>query len=65
MYADRLTHLLGLLLPRRVPRRRRGPLVAYFDSIEEAKPLRPMTPAKRVALAEAKPCTCPEEQCVA
>jgi hypothetical protein len=35
------------------PRRRRGPLVAYLYSIEQAKPVRPMTPAKRVALAKA------------
>ncbi|MER7965326.1 RRQRL motif-containing zinc-binding protein [Streptomyces ardesiacus] len=35
------------------PRRRRGPLVAYLYSIELAKPVRPMTPAKRAALAKA------------
>jgi hypothetical protein len=35
------------------PRRRRGPLVAYLYSIEHAKPVRPMTPAKWAALAKA------------
>ncbi|MET8905138.1 RRQRL motif-containing zinc-binding protein [Streptomyces sp. NPDC004538] len=35
------------------PRRRRGPLVAYLYSIEQAKPVRPMTPAKWAALARA------------
>ncbi|MEU5794888.1 RRQRL motif-containing zinc-binding protein [Streptomyces sp. NPDC047813] len=35
------------------PRRRRGPLVAYLYSIERAKPVRPMTPAKHAALAKA------------
>ncbi|MEU1407541.1 RRQRL motif-containing zinc-binding protein [Streptomyces sp. NPDC005728] len=35
------------------PRRRRGPLVAYLYSIEQAKPVRPMTPAKWQALAKA------------
>ncbi|MEU6454445.1 RRQRL motif-containing zinc-binding protein [Streptomyces sp. NPDC047065] len=35
------------------PRRRRGPLVAYLYSIEQAKPVRPMTPAKWAALAKA------------
>ncbi|MEU8033350.1 RRQRL motif-containing zinc-binding protein [Streptomyces sp. NPDC049099] len=44
------------------PRRRRGPLVAYLYSIEHAKPVRPMTPAKRAALAKANTArrTCPE-----
>ncbi|MEU5446196.1 RRQRL motif-containing zinc-binding protein [Streptomyces griseofuscus] len=44
------------------PRRRRGPLVAYLYSIERAKPVRPMTPAKRAALAKANQArrTCPE-----
>jgi hypothetical protein len=44
------------------PRRRRGPLVAYLYSIEQAKPVRPMTPAKRAALAKANAArrTCPE-----
>ncbi|MEU9947350.1 RRQRL motif-containing zinc-binding protein [Streptomyces sp. NPDC047939] len=35
------------------PRRRRGPLVAYLYRIDRAKPVRPMTPAKRAALAKA------------
>ncbi|MFF3316960.1 RRQRL motif-containing zinc-binding protein [Streptomyces sp. NPDC003035] len=35
------------------PRRRRGPLVAYLYRIELAKPIRPMTEAKRAALAKA------------
>ncbi|MFZ4240664.1 RRQRL motif-containing zinc-binding protein [Streptomyces murinus] len=35
------------------PRRRRGPLVAYLYSIERAKPVRPMTPAKWASLAKA------------
>ncbi|MET8505456.1 RRQRL motif-containing zinc-binding protein [Streptomyces sp. NPDC004787] len=35
------------------PRRRRGPLVAYLYRIDLAKPVRPMTPAKRAALAKA------------
>ncbi|MFC9290805.1 RRQRL motif-containing zinc-binding protein [Streptomyces sp. NPDC057052] len=35
------------------PRRRRGPLVAYLYRIEQAKPVRPMTPAKWTALARA------------
>ncbi|MFF5854332.1 RRQRL motif-containing zinc-binding protein [Streptomyces sp. NPDC012751] len=44
------------------PRRRRGPLVAYLYSIELAKPVRPMTPAKRAALAKANKArrTCPQ-----
>ncbi|NEV90125.1 hypothetical protein GUR47_26225 [Streptomyces tendae] len=44
------------------PRRRRGPLVAYLYSIEQAKPVRPMTPAKRAALDKANAArrTCPE-----
>ncbi|MGW4020797.1 RRQRL motif-containing zinc-binding protein [Streptomyces sp. NPDC005009] len=44
------------------PRRRRGPLVAYLYSIEQAKPVRPMTPAKRTALAKANAArrTCPQ-----
>ncbi|CAM5666622.1 hypothetical protein SVIOM342S_06194 [Streptomyces violaceorubidus] len=44
------------------PRRRRGPLVAYLYSIEQAKPVRPMTPAKRAALAKANAArrTCPQ-----
>ncbi|MFH8729408.1 RRQRL motif-containing zinc-binding protein [Streptomyces termitum] len=35
------------------PRRRRGPLVAYLYRIDLARPVRPMTPAKRAALAAA------------
>ncbi|MEU8571069.1 RRQRL motif-containing zinc-binding protein [Streptomyces pathocidini] len=44
------------------PRRRRGPLVAYLYRVDEAKPVRPMTPAKWAALAKANAArrTCPE-----
>nr|CAH60139.1 hypothetical protein [Streptomyces tenjimariensis] len=35
------------------PRRRRGPLIAYLYRIDLAKPVRPMTAAKRAALAKA------------
>ncbi|AOR32659.1 hypothetical protein BFF78_17740 [Streptomyces fodineus] len=44
------------------PRRRRGPLVAYLYSIELAKPVRPMTPAKWASLAKANAARrrCPE-----
>ncbi|WP_043494486.1 RRQRL motif-containing zinc-binding protein [Streptomyces viridosporus] len=35
------------------PRRRRGPLVAYLYRVDLAKPVRPMTEAKRAALASA------------
>lgn len=35
------------------PRRRRGPLVAYLYRIDRAKPVRPMTAARRAALAKA------------
>lgn len=35
------------------PRRRRGPLVAYLYRIDHAKPVRPMTPAKRAAVEAA------------
>ncbi|MFH8338971.1 RRQRL motif-containing zinc-binding protein [Streptomyces sp. AM6-12] len=35
------------------PRRRRGPLVAYLYRLGLAKPVRPMTPAKRAALDRA------------
>ncbi|WP_461712054.1 RRQRL motif-containing zinc-binding protein [Streptomyces sp. DSM 41013] len=35
------------------PRRHREPLVAYLYRVEQAKPVRPMTPAKRAALAKA------------
>ncbi|WSB81607.1 hypothetical protein OHB04_18835 [Streptomyces sp. NBC_01775] len=43
------------------PRRRRGPLVAYLYRIEDAKPVRPMTPARRRALDAAMTArrTCP------
>ncbi|WP_411132181.1 RRQRL motif-containing zinc-binding protein [Streptomyces sp. 030-HV] len=44
------------------PRRRREPLVAYLYRVEQAKPVRPMTPAKRAALAKANAARriCPE-----
>ncbi len=44
------------------PRRRGEPLVAYLYRVEQAKPVRPMTPAKRVALAKANAArrVCPE-----
>ncbi|MFJ1564617.1 RRQRL motif-containing zinc-binding protein [Streptomyces erythrochromogenes] len=35
------------------PRRRRGPLVAFLYRIDLARPVRPMTPARRAALAKA------------
>ncbi|MGW1099155.1 RRQRL motif-containing zinc-binding protein [Streptomyces sp. NPDC002455] len=35
------------------PRKRRGPLVAYLYRIDQAKPVRPMTPARWAALAKA------------
>ncbi|GAA4105430.1 RRQRL motif-containing zinc-binding protein [Streptomyces hundungensis] len=35
------------------PRRRRGPLVAFLYRVDLAKPVRPMTPARRAALAKA------------
>ncbi|MGW2679324.1 RRQRL motif-containing zinc-binding protein [Streptomyces sp. NPDC001436] len=35
------------------PRRRRGPLVAFLYRRDLAKPVRPMTPARRAALAKA------------
>jgi hypothetical protein len=43
------------------PRRRRGPLVAYLYRIDVAKPVRPMTPGRRAALARANRArrTCP------
>ncbi|MFE9252009.1 RRQRL motif-containing zinc-binding protein [Streptomyces sp. NPDC007088] len=43
------------------PRRRRGPLVAYLYRIDRAKPVRPMTPGRRTALAKAMTArrTCP------
>ncbi|MFJ3665664.1 RRQRL motif-containing zinc-binding protein [Streptomyces sp. NPDC090106] len=44
------------------PRYRRGPLVAYLYRLDLAKPVRPMTPAKRAALAKANTArrTCPQ-----
>ncbi|MEW1923826.1 RRQRL motif-containing zinc-binding protein [Streptomyces sp. NPDC088360] len=44
------------------PRYRRGPLVAYLYRIDRAKPVRPMTCAKRAALAKANTArrTCPQ-----
>ncbi|MDX3400826.1 RRQRL motif-containing zinc-binding protein [Streptomyces sp. ME01-18h] len=44
------------------PRRRREPLVAYLYRVEQAKPVRPMTPAKQAALAKANAARrlCPE-----
>ncbi|MCL6738593.1 RRQRL motif-containing zinc-binding protein [Streptomyces neyagawaensis] len=44
------------------PRRRRPPLVAYLYEVEQAKPVRPMTPAKWAALDKANAArrTCPE-----
>ncbi|AIR99097.1 RRQRL motif-containing zinc-binding protein [Streptomyces glaucescens] len=44
------------------PRRRRGPLVAYLYRIQDAKPVRPMTPARWAALAKANRArrTCPQ-----
>jgi hypothetical protein len=43
------------------PRRRREPLVAYLYRVDDAKPVRPMTPAKWAALAKANTArrTCP------
>ncbi|MGW0693555.1 RRQRL motif-containing zinc-binding protein [Streptomyces sp. NPDC002738] len=43
------------------PRKRRGPLVAYLYRIDLAKPVRPMTPGRRAALARAMTArrTCP------
>lgn len=35
------------------PRRRRGPLVAHLYRVDLAKPVRPMTPARWAAPAEA------------
>ncbi|MER7056659.1 RRQRL motif-containing zinc-binding protein [Streptomyces sp. NPDC000351] len=44
------------------PRRRREPLVAYLYRVEQAKPVRPMTPAKWTALDKANAArrVCPE-----
>ncbi|MFI6374075.1 RRQRL motif-containing zinc-binding protein [Streptomyces sp. NPDC050546] len=46
------------------PRRRRGPLVAYLYRVDDAKPVRPMTPARWAALAKANTArrTCPSCQ---
>jgi hypothetical protein len=43
------------------PRYRRGPLTAYLYRIDQAKPVRPMTPGKQAALAKAMRArrTCP------
>ncbi|MER6911126.1 RRQRL motif-containing zinc-binding protein [Streptomyces sp. NPDC000594] len=43
------------------PRRRRGPLTAYLYRIDRARPVRPMTPARRAALDAAMRArrTCP------
>ncbi|MGW2837127.1 RRQRL motif-containing zinc-binding protein [Streptomyces sp. NPDC001493] len=43
------------------PRRRRGPLIAYLYRIDLARPVRPMTPGRRAALAKAMAArrTCP------
>ncbi|WP_234019193.1 RRQRL motif-containing zinc-binding protein [Streptomyces sp. Tu6071] len=43
------------------PRRRRGPLVAYLYRLDLARPVRPMTPRRAVALAKANQArrTCP------
>ncbi|WP_406366139.1 RRQRL motif-containing zinc-binding protein [Streptomyces sp. NBC_00645] len=44
------------------PRFRRGPLVAYLYRVDRAKPVRPMTPGRRAALAKAMQArrTCPQ-----
>ncbi|PKW05580.1 hypothetical protein SAMN05428944_7394 [Streptomyces sp. 1222.5] len=44
------------------PRRRRSPLIAYLYAIDQAKPVRPMTPAKWAPLAKANAARrrCPE-----
>ncbi|WP_055566992.1 RRQRL motif-containing zinc-binding protein [Streptomyces atriruber] len=44
------------------PRYRRGPLIAYLYRIDRAKPVRPLTLAKRTALAKANAArrTCPQ-----
>ncbi|WP_053914671.1 RRQRL motif-containing zinc-binding protein [Streptomyces sp. TP-A0875] len=44
------------------PRRRRGPLVAYLYRVDQAKPVRPMTPGRWAALAAANRArrTCPD-----
>ncbi|MFE9685802.1 RRQRL motif-containing zinc-binding protein [Streptomyces sp. NPDC006285] len=47
------------------PRYRRGPLVAYLYRVDRAKPVRPMTPGRRAALAKAMCArrTCPQCGC--
>ncbi|WP_327324677.1 hypothetical protein OG735_20800 [Streptomyces sp. NBC_01210] len=47
---------------RRARRRKSGALVAYLYRVDCAKPVRPMTPAKRAALAKAMTArrTCPK-----
>ncbi|WP_037649934.1 RRQRL motif-containing zinc-binding protein [Streptomyces flavidovirens] len=47
------------------PRRRRGPLTAYLYRIDRALPVRPMTPARRAALAKANAAQqiCPNCRC--
>lgn len=44
------------------PRYRRGPLTAYLYRVDDAKPVRPVTPAKWAALAKANAArrTCPQ-----
>ncbi|MCX4235405.1 RRQRL motif-containing zinc-binding protein [Streptomyces ortus] len=44
------------------PRYRRGPLVAYLYRLDQAKPVRPMTPGRWAALAKANTArrTCPQ-----
>ncbi|MCD2465085.1 hypothetical protein MBT42_16115 [Streptomyces sp. MBT42] len=44
------------------PRRRREPLIAFLYRVDRAKPVRPMTPAKRAALERANAARrlCPE-----
>ncbi|MGW4850874.1 RRQRL motif-containing zinc-binding protein [Streptomyces sp. NPDC004288] len=44
------------------PRRRREPLIAFLYRIDRAKPVRPMTPARRAALERANAArqVCPE-----
>ncbi|MET9442384.1 RRQRL motif-containing zinc-binding protein [Streptomyces sp. NPDC006610] len=45
------------------PRRRRGPLVAYLYRVDLALPVRPMTPARRAALAKANAARRPCPEC--
>ncbi|MFC8290734.1 RRQRL motif-containing zinc-binding protein [Streptomyces sp. NPDC057242] len=44
------------------PRRQREPLIAFLYRVDQAKPVRPMTPAKQAALARANAARrlCPE-----